>query len=76
MEEESESEAQALHITSSEDEKQTTPSPKRGNITSKVSRHVLSEAKRTSMSIIILEGSAYSDVPFINCLLYIDRKQN
>ncbi|XP_019854053.1 PREDICTED: uncharacterized protein LOC109583248 [Amphimedon queenslandica] len=57
MEEDSESEVQELHITSSsdEDEKQATPSPKRGNVTSKVSRHVLSEAKRTSMSIIILE---------------------
>lgn len=55
-EEDSESEVPELHITSSDDDKQATPSPKRGNVTSKVSRHVLSEAKKTSMSIIVLEG--------------------
>ena len=57
-EEESDSQSQELHLTTYDDDsdKQTTPSPRKGEITSRVTRHVLSEVKKTSMSLIIVKG--------------------
>ena len=59
-EEESDSESQELHLITCDDDsdKQTTPSPRKGEITSRVTRHVLSEVKKTSMSLIIVKGRA------------------